>query len=354
MEWQLFLKIILESWDILADSSIFILSGLFLSGILYVFFKRENIIKYIGTGKISSIFWASLIGMPLPLCSCAIIPTAIKLNKQGADKGAVSSFLISAQETSIDSIIFSYVLLDPMLTIFRPISALIAGVTCGIMEILFGKKSSLKQTNKSNKSVVCNNRASMHKLTLAEKFKEAMAYGFVKLIGDIALWLFIGIVLASIISILVSPELIQKYLNNDFKAMLIMLAIGIFVYIYPSTSTPISASLIFKGLNPGAALVFLLTGPATNATSIVLLLKNFGKRSVIIYLFSISLTALVIGTVIDFLYNYFNIDAQASVGHIRELFPMPIKWIFAFILVFIMINAVYRRGKNKGFESHDK
>lgn len=352
MDTKIFIKIILESWDILADVSIYILIGLFLSGILFAFFKQKNIVKYLGSGKIRSVFFAALIGMPLPLCSCAVVPTAITLNKQGADKGAVSSFLISTPETSIDSIIISYVLLDPLLTIFRPLSALITAVFSGIMEVIFGEKASREQVEINKDCNDCCDSNNMHYTTFSEKIKAAMNYGFVELIGDIAVWLIIGIFIASIISVLIPPDIFQKYLSDDFTSILIMLAIGIPTYICASASTPIAASLIFKGLNPGAALVFLLAGPATNITSIMLLLKYFGKKSVAIYLLSISFMAIIMGIILDFIYKSFNIDAQISVGHVRELFPVYIKSFCAFVLIIIMINAIYRNWVNKRKENH--
>lgn len=347
MYTKLLIRIVLESWDILSDSSIYILIGLFLSGILYVFFKPENIIKYLGKGKISSVFFAALIGMPLPLCSCAVVPTAITLNKQGASKASVSSFLISTPETSVDSIALSYVLLDPMLTIFRPVSALIAAVFSGVMEIIFGKKSKKINNMDDKRCKLCCDDEGPHTHSLFEKIIAALKYGFVELIGDIGGWLIFGIVIAAAISVLLPPEVLTKYLNGNFNSMIIMLAIGIPAYICASASTPIAASLIFKGLNPGAALVFLLTGPATNITSIILLLKYFGKRSVLIYLLSIALVSLIMGSILDFLYQYFSIDAQASVGHVRELFPLGLKCFFGGLLVIIMINAIYRRKKCK-------
>ena len=307
--------------------------------------KQENISKYLGGGKISSVFWAALIGMPLPLCSCAVVPTAITLSKQNASKGAVSSFLISTPETNVESITLSYVLLDPLLTIFRPVAALITAIFAGVMEVIFGEENMTGNGDYKKECKVCcdSNHNHNNHHTLFEKIKASLRYGFVELIGDFALWLLAGIIISAVISVLLPSEVLEKYLYNDFVAMLIMMGIGIPMYICASASTPIAASLIFKGLNPGAALVFLLVGPATNATSLIVLLKYFGKRSVAIYLLSIALVAICMGMILNFIYQYFSIDAEASVGHVREMFPFWVKWIFGGVLVFLMLNGWIRQ-----------
>src|SRR5207244_568096 len=213
------------------EASCFLLLGFVLAGVFAVIVPARLPTRVLGRGKIRSVLWASAIGTPLPLCSCGVLPTALGLARQGATRGATVAVLISTPETGVDSIALSYALMDPVITVFRPIAAFITATVAGIATNLWGAP------------------------------RPAARVGA----------------------------------TGGLVTRLAMLAIGIPIYTCASASTPVAAALVLKGLSPGAALVFLLSGPATNVGAIVVLLKFLGRRVVAIYLLSIAVVSVAAG-----------------------------------------------------------
>ncbi len=333
-----------EIWHTFSAAAPYILLGTFMAGFIHIFFDREKVVKHLGKPGFKSVFLAALFGIPLPLCSCGVLPTAVSLRKSGASKGATLSFLISTPETGIDSIFFSYALLDPLMTVFRPFAALVTAVVAGVSENLFGKKDKPAPAPKEEKCVFCEEEGHEHDHSFWGKFKHSMEYAFVDLLGDIALWLVIGISIGGVISYFASPSLIENYLGYGWPSMFIMLLIGVPLYICASASTPIAAALIAKGMSPGVALVFLLSGPATNTAGIVTIAKFMGKRSVVIYLAAISVCSIGMGFLLNYIYKASHIDILTVLGkgshshmaHNAGLFAAP-------LLIILMINASRRK-----------
>jgi len=332
-----------EIWNTFSEAAPYILFGTFIAGLLHIFFDREKIAKHLGKPGFKSVFLAALFGIPLPLCSCGVLPTAISLRKSGASKGATLSFLISTPETGADSILLSYALLDPLMTAFRPFSALITALTAGIGENLFGKKEKVPAPEKEKECVFCEEKEHAHEHNFSSKFIHSMRYAFVELLGDIALWLVIGITVGGAISYFVPPSIIENYLGYDLSAMFIMLFIGIPLYICASASTPIAAALIAKGMSPGVALVFLLSGPATNTAGIITIAKFMGKRSVIIYLLSIAVCSIGLGLLLNYVYSFYHIDIRVALGKGGHSIAHHIKFIAAPLLAILMVNAGRRK-----------
>jgi hypothetical protein len=288
---RIFYGVVYEIWQTYSEAALYILFGLLVAGIIQAFINKETIAKHLGQKRAKSVILAALFGIPLPLCSCGVIPTAVSLRKNGASKGAVLSFLISTPETGVDSIAISYALLDPIMTVFRPVAAFITAVIAGILENIFGKEDKGAIPQKTNICLSCGCAGDEHHKEhgIISRLKYGMRYAFSELLGDIAIWLAFGIIVAGAISYFVPASLVEGYLGNNWQAMLIMLLIGIPLYICATASTPIAAALIAKGMSPGVALVFLLAGPATNIARIFAVGKFLGKRSLIIYLLSISI-----------------------------------------------------------------
>lgn len=335
---QIIIGLIKEIWQIMNEAGIYILFGLFIAGLIQMFIDKDRIVKYLGKGNFRSVFLASLFGIPLPLCSCGVIPAAISLRKNGASKGAVLSFLISTPESGIDSIAISYALLDPIMTIFRPIAAFVTAMVAGIIENIFGKKDDALFSQTIN-SCACGDKENEchHNHNFIEKLKYGMKYAFGELLGDISKWLIWGIIIAGVISYFIPQGLIENYLGGDLQAMFIMLIIGIPLYICASASTPIAAALIIKGMSPGVALVFLLAGPATNTAGLLTVGKILGKRSVIIYLVSISVCAILLGLLLDQIYLNSGIDIKTVIGHAGEVFPSYLKTGSIIILAVLIL-----------------
>lgn len=343
------IDIIKEIWRVFSQASPYILFGLFIAGLIQIFIDKDKIVKYLGKPGLRSVFLAALCGVPLPLCSCGVIPTAISLRKNGASKGATLSFLISTPESSVDSIAISYALLDPIMTIVRPIAAFFTAMIAGLAENLFGRKDKDKSASGAKSCVSCENNEKKPKITILGKFKHGMRYAFIDLLGDISKWLVWGIIIAGLISYFVPQNLIERYLGNDWWSMFIVLLVGIPLYICATASTPLAAALIAKGMSPGVALVFLLVGPATNVAGMFTVGKFLGKRSVAIYLISISVCAVVLGLLLNQIYFMSGIDIRTTIGKAGSILPTYVKTISAIILIMLIakisLNAYSTRRK---------
>jgi hypothetical protein len=327
---MVFLSEVLEkSWDLLLDSSIYVLFGLIISGLVRAWVNPQTVARHLGQGRFSSVFKAALVGAPLPLCSCGVLPAAASLKKQGANNGAVTAFLIATPETGVDSISISYALLDPILTVFRPIAALVTAVAAGLSENLFHWQSGGKPIPADLHCAVdgcCDGLDcppedhSRHHAPL-EKILAGLRYALGEVWNDIAGWFFLGLLLAGLITALVPDALFQHYLGRGLIPMLVMLAFSIPLYVCATASTPIAAALILKGISPGAALVFLLAGPATNVASLTVLTGLLGKRAAFIYLGAIAVFGILFGLLVDSLYPLLGLSPRAIMGQAGELIP---------------------------------
>jgi len=343
-------NIFFEAWRFLLESSPYIIFGLFISGILRMFITPESIAHHLGKGRFLSVFKAALLGIPLPLCSCGVLPAAVSLKKQGANNGATTAFLISTPESGVDSIAITYALLDPIMTIARPVVAFITATAAGISENLFySPKKELPRINDLSCTVdgccdgsSCTPEEHRTHHTFFEKIAAGLKYAITEVWNDIAGWFFIGLLLAGIIVTFVPDEFFISYLDGGLSSMILMLAVGIPLYICATASTPVAAALILKGVSPGAALVFLLAGPATNITSLTVLFGVLGKRAAAIYLTSIALFSILFGLLLDKVYYSLNISARAVTGHAAELIPVWLELTGAVLLVLLSIKPVYR------------
>ncbi len=297
--------ILKESYFLLNEMAPYLLFGFFFAGVLHIFFSAETVSKHLGKNDFLSVVKASLFGIPLPLCSCGVIPAAMSLRKEGAKKGAVLSFLISTPTTGIDSILATYALLGPFFAVFRVIASFVTGVFSGVMANLFIKEDEENSPAEDNvKCKLCHGTED-HDHRVSHKIKGVFSYAFGELLSDTGAWLLAGIVIGGIISYFLPEEFIRTYLGYGWKAMAIMLVVGIPMYVCASGSIPIAAALMMKGMNPGAAFVFLLAGPATNAVSVAMVSNNLGKKAVVIYLGSIAVCAVGLGIVLDHAWGIF-------------------------------------------------
>ena len=327
-------NILLECWKILLEASPYVLFGFFAAGLLKALVPEDLIARHLGKSNAGSVFKAALFGVPLPLCSCGVIPAAIGLRKQGASKGASASFLVSVPETGIDSIAITYALLGPLLAVVRPIAAFATATLTGLCINLLPDEAAAqpaeKSTSCSSGSSCCgtaqSSTSSPAKTPLLKRLWAGQAYAFGDLLGDIGKWLLLGILIAGAISYLVPDVLIARYLGSEFVSLLLMLGIGIPLYICASASTPIAAALILKGLSPGAALVFLLAGPATNAATLTLVTRYFGKAATAVYLTVISCGALLFGFLLNRFLTLAGIDLSLGIrlGEVDASAPLAV------------------------------
>jgi len=344
------LEIIAESWELLRESSIYVLFGIFVAGLMRVFVSPEAVSRHLGKGKVKSVLKAAALGVPIPLCSCGVLPAAVSLKRQGANNGATAAFLISTPESGVDSIALTYALLDPVMTVARPAAAFATAAVSGIAENVLGAEKEGKPVQPDLHCPVDNCcdgvdcLPEVHKghHTFLEKLKAGLGYALFELWEDIAPWFVLGLLLAGVITALIPSELLAKHLGGGLSAMLIMLAVGIPLYICATASTPIAAALILKGVSPGAALVFLLAGPATNVTSLTVLFGLLGKRATVIYLASIAVVSVACGLVLDQVYAFLGISAQAVAGQAAELIPPWAQVAGALALLGMSARPLYR------------
>ena len=277
-----------------------------------------------------------------------MLPAAASLRKQGANKGATTAFLISTPESGVDSIAVTYALLDPVMTIVRPVAAFFTAVFAGFAENLFFWQKEQQQLVVDRSCPVdgccdgvdCPDEVHRHHHSYKEKVVAGLKFSYQDVWGDIAVWFFIGVFIAALITVLVPDEVMTTFLGGGLSSMLVMLLVGIPLYICATASTPVAAALILKGVSPGAALVFLLVGPATNVTSLSVLVGILGKKSTLLYLASLSFCAVMFGLGVDWLYQYLNISPKAILGEATELIPEAVRWVSVCILLAFSIRPL--------------
>ena len=340
------LAIASEALAILLDSAVYILFGIVIAGLLKTVLNPETIYTHLGRGRYSSVLKAAIFGVPLPLCSCGVLPAATALQKQGANKGATTAFLISTPESGVDSIAITYALLDPIMTVVRPIAALVTALCAGLLENFLNwpgtaTRSPLRMTSST---ADCCGGEHAHgppsRDSVGISLWNGLRYGVRDVWADIALWFYVGLIIAACITVLVPDEFIAAALGGGIGSMFIMLLVGVPLYICATASTPIAAALILKGVSPGAALVFLLVGPATNITSLSVLFGVLGKMSTLRYLLVLSLCAVLFGLGVDWLYGALSLSPRAVIGEAAEIIPQSVKILSAGILVLISIKPL--------------
>ncbi len=295
-----------EFWSYVVISAPYLLFGLLVAGFVHTFFSRDNIQRFLGANNFASVVKAALFGVPLPMCSCSVVPAAISLRENGASNAATSSFLISTPQTGIDSLFLTYGLMDVPMLIIRPLSAFLSAFLAGTFQFLFNK--SAYQAHQEHQAEdhccpACGGAPVVQTPSLAKRLLDGQLYAFSRLSDDMSFWLLIG---------LVSGALINTFVPNDFlgslgpiQGRLGIILVGIPFYICASASTPLAVSLVMKGLSPGTALLFLMVGPATNITNILVMQKYIGKLGVVINTTCIAISAVIFSFVVDFLYEWF-------------------------------------------------
>ena len=339
-------QIILECWWILVEAAPYVLFGFFAAGVLKAFLPETAIARHLGKKSFGSVLKASLFGIPLPLCSCGVIPAAVGLRKQGASKGASAAFLVSVPETGVDSIAITWALLDPIMTIVRPLAAFITATITGVLINFLPDPPAPAPTDKEACAAPCC--AQEAALPARQRLAAGIRYAFGELLQDIGRWLLLGIFIAGIIAWLVPADFFVRYNDNEFLSLLLMLAIGIPLYICASASTPVAAALVLKGLSPGAALVFLLAGPATNAATIAIVGRFWGRRATAVYLSSIAICSLLLGWLTNRLYAWSGADITLWIAEAGAETASPWSIAAAVLLLLLLARNYLPRRKSCG------
>ncbi len=281
-------KYLNELMVLVMEMAPYLLIGFLFAGILRVGFPRHRVQQFLGKKNFSSVFNAAMLGVPMPLCSCGVLPTGISFYRNGASRGATVSFLISTPQTGVDSILATYGMLGLPLAIIRPVIALLTGIFGGLFANALDRNGKGEEIDRPAPE-------SENKRSLRELFR----YGFVEMLQDISNWLIIGLLLAALLAVVIPDDFFTSSLQNEYLSMLLVLAASVPLYVCATGSIPIAAVLLMKGLAPGAALVFLMAGPATNVATMAVIGKSMGRKTLWIYMLSIIGGALFFGVLVN-------------------------------------------------------
>lgn len=369
------MKYLSELISILNEMSPYLILGFLISGLLHIYVPKTLYSRFLHRKGFRSVAGAAILGLPLPLCSCGVIPTAVSLKKEGASSGATVSFLVATPQTGIDSILATYSLLGPIFAIIRPVAAFVVAIFSGVLVDRFGHETKTKKIDPSKFRYVpesgnnadscscscgCSNHSHGHGHAKQNKnIWAALRYGYVDMMQDFGKWLVIGLLAAAAITAFIPDSLFAMFKDHYALNILLILLVSAPMYICATGSIPIALSLILKGVSPGAAFVLLLAGPATNVASLIILRKEIGMRKTIIYLSSIIVGAIACALVIDFVLpsEWFSALLPMSEhghdhGSHENCTHGPIWWQTTSSILFIVlfINAMIRKyfGKDKG------
>lgn len=369
-----FLKNLLE---LSLEAAPWLLLGLVIGGLIKALIPISFLERHLSGSGLSSIVKAALLGAPLPLCSCGVIPAALGLRRAGASKPATVSFLVSTPETGVDSITISYALLGPFMAIVRPIAAIISAITAGLLVGRSEEKergpisvaadlkasccSSKKETVKKitsccssqekpkeeSSTTCCSSSALKSKVVkepnnLMQNAWRGIVYSFTDLFDKVLFWLVIGLVFAALVKTFVPATFLAEW-GSGLPAMLIMLVVGIPMYVCATASTPIAVGLLLAGVSPGTAMVYLMAGPATNISTLGVIGKELGRRSLVAYLTGVCSVALMTGFAVDYLIQSFGIDVQAQISSGHDMVPAVLAWLSLLILVAVVVQLKFKK-----------
>lgn len=365
----MFMNLLQNIWLVLLDTAFWLLLGLLAAGLIKAFIPADAMKRWVGGYGIGAILRAALFGAPLPLCSCGVLPAAIGLRRAGASKEATVSFLISTPETSIDSVAVTYALMGPVMAVYRPVAALVSAVVTGMMTALVPDPQAVaaeapvasccgdeprSEAGRSASTSCCapqptevNAGASACASNTepepepASRAVQAVRYAGAELLDDISLWMAVGIVLAGVMLTFIPPDYMAQW-GGGLSAMLMMLVVGIPMYICAAASTPIAAGLLLAGVSPGAVLVFLLVGPATNIASFALVRKELGNAVTAVYFLGVAGVSLAMGLLLEWMLSVYGLSISASLGHAHDMLPLFLSVGSAVILLVLAIRPVRR------------
>lgn len=322
----------------LNEMSPYVLLGFLIAGVMHAFIPQKTIARHLSGTGIKPVIKAAAVGIPLPLCSCGVLPTAIAMKRNGASKAASTSFLVATPQTGVDSIAATWSLLGPAFAVIRPVAALVTALFGGVAVGRAESKQGAEYSEYSECSDVCATDDKERK-SFGRKCLDALRYGFIDLVSSIGGWLVVGLIIAAVITVYVPDDFFAIFGNRPILSMLAVLIVAIPMYVCATGSIPIALSLMLKGLSPGTALVLLMAGPAANFASFTLISREMGRKSALIYLASIIIGALAFGLAIDYLLpaSWFDIAKIHPEGvgcHHFSIFSTACSVILASLLIF--------------------
>jgi uncharacterized membrane protein YraQ (UPF0718 family)/copper chaperone CopZ len=342
-------NILTNFWSVLSMMAPYLLLGFFMAGLLSVLVSAELVERHLGGRGAWPVIKAALLGMPIPLCSCAVIPVSASLRRHGASKGSTVSFLISTPETGVDGIAATWGVLGGAYAAFRVMVALVSGVIGGLAVEFLDRPDAAAKNGAAPAAPACTDNCCADGEGAGHgKLRRLFRYGFVDLPQDIGKSLLLGLLIAAIITTFVPEHYLHgTVLGHGILAMLAAALLAGPVYVCATASVPMAAAMIVAGFSPGAALVFLMVGPATNATTIAMVWKVMGRRTAAIYLLSVLGCAIAAGLTMDYVYQAMNLTLPAMTGHHEHEGMNVPRSLAAVSLLAVIGNALWRRGKAK-------
>lgn len=338
------MSLINELLSIALSAAPWLLLGLVIAGLIKALMPEHLLQRWMGGRGLGSITRAAVIGMPLPLCSCGAIPTALALHQGGAGRGPTTSFLISTPGVGVDSMLITSVLLGPLMALARVLGALVTAIVTGILVGFTGQAALPKSTPVSSccASKGCDADSANAHATELTGVIAGLKYAFSDLLDDISSWMFAGLLLAGVLATFVPPETLVGF-SGGLLALILMAVIGIPLYICATAATPVAAGLLLAGISPGMALVFLLAGPVTSLATLAILRREFGNQALAVYLVSILLVTVLIGWVFDKGLAMTGWDPVQQASQVQELLPASVEWLALGALVLFSIRPIRKR-----------
>ncbi len=337
-------EILVNSWEIYREMAPYLLFGFLLAGICYAFLPPDFVRKRLGARGMGSVLKGALYGIPLPLCSCSTLPMAVSMKRQGASLGAVGSFLISTPQTGVDSIVVTWSILGPVFAIFRPIAAFLSGIMGGMLLDRFGQLGvgpNITDTSTEGCGCGCTSNGCTPKES-APKGRIALflTYGLRELPEEIGGPLILGIIIGGVIEAAIPAHLIESALGPGVSGLLLAMIIGVPMYVCATSSVPIALAFLLKGASPGAAFVFLMTGPVTNTAQMSAIYSVFGRRNLILYMGIVCVSAIFFGTLLDQMVGPLDISKYLGT---KEFMPYWVEIGSAALLSLLIFSALYEK-----------
>jgi hypothetical protein len=275
-----------EWWTLHAMMSPWLLLGLVVAGSLGVFFTRAWLVHHLGSSGFGAILKATVLGIPLPLCSCSVIPMGIGLHRKGASRAASLSFLTSTPQTGVDSIFLTAGVLGWPLVMIKVVAALLMGLVVGVLNMNGGQRESKEevQEEKSDES---------------KGWKGWVDDSLVELPGALAKPYLIGVTLSVILTLSLPDDSLAKWVGPGLAGMALALLVSLPTYVCATASVPLALMLLDQGMGVGGVLVFLLAGPASNGATMMVIAKTFGWPSFFKYFLTIVVFSFLAGSLLE-------------------------------------------------------
>ncbi len=335
---EVFTDYVVSFWNLTADMSLYLLLGFVTAGLLRVMIPEGWVYRQLGANTYGAVLKAALLGAPLPLCSCGVLPVAAQLKAGGASRPALLTFLVSTPVTGVDSVLATYALMGGFMAVVRPVASVLVAVAGGIALLLLTRKG------KDSKPREVRLPPGLPKQTFRwSRIGEGMEYAFTDLMSGMARPMLAGLLAGAAISVWLPPDLISNYINKGPLPYFLVVALGVPLYVCATGSIPIAAALMLKGLSPGAALAFLIAGPATNTVALAVARDLIGKKGFWIYLVVVAGGAILMGMATDILAGWFGVNGADIVAFSQSHYS-PLWSALAMVTAGILLFLLCYRG----------